>query len=82
LSDSDELSDFTERWSDASTEEGSEELRQQVPRMVSEGDERPSPFPARVDLHPGRWPRAPVIANVAIARELAGLCWSLAVMDP
>jgi transposase len=24
----------------------------------------------------------PVIANVAIARELAGWCWSLAVMDP
>jgi hypothetical protein len=23
----------------------------------------------------------PVIANVAIARELAGWCWSLAVMD-
>ena len=26
--------------------------------------------------------KKPVIANVAIARELAGWCWSLAVMDP
>jgi transposase len=25
--------------------------------------------------------KTPVIANVAIARELAGWCWSLAVMD-
>ncbi|HEY8788109.1 MAG TPA: hypothetical protein VIM10_03100 [Actinopolymorphaceae bacterium] len=25
--------------------------------------------------------KRPVIANVAIARELAGWCWSLAVMD-
>jgi hypothetical protein len=25
--------------------------------------------------------KKPVIANVAIARELAGWCWSLAVMD-
>jgi transposase len=25
--------------------------------------------------------RKPVIANVAVARELAGWCWSLAVMD-
>ena len=26
--------------------------------------------------------KRPVVANVAIARELAGWCWSLAVMDP
>jgi transposase len=26
-------------------------------------------------------PESPVIANVAIARDLAGWCWSLAVMD-
>jgi transposase len=26
--------------------------------------------------------KKPVVANVAIARELAGWCWSLAVMDP
>jgi transposase len=25
--------------------------------------------------------KRPVVANVAIARELAGWCWSLAVMD-
>jgi len=25
--------------------------------------------------------RKPVIANVAVARELAGWCWSQAVMD-
>jgi transposase len=25
--------------------------------------------------------KKPVVANVAIARELAGWCWSLAVMD-
>jgi hypothetical protein len=25
--------------------------------------------------------KRPVIANVAIARELAGWCWSLAVLD-
>jgi hypothetical protein len=25
--------------------------------------------------------KAPVIANIAIARELTGWCWSLAVMD-
>jgi hypothetical protein len=25
--------------------------------------------------------KRPVIANVAVARELAGWCWSLAVMD-
>ena len=25
--------------------------------------------------------KRPVIANIAIARELAGWCWSLAVMD-
>jgi len=25
--------------------------------------------------------KKPVVANVAVARELAGWCWSLAVMD-
>ena len=25
--------------------------------------------------------KTPVVANVALARELAGWCWSLAVMD-
>jgi hypothetical protein len=27
------------------------------------------------------WNKRPVIANVAIARELTGWCWSLAVLD-
>jgi transposase len=35
-----------------------------------------------VSIKPGtRNKKDPVIANVAIARELAGWCWSLAVMD-
>jgi transposase len=52
-----------------------------------------APAAARARGHAGnqrlhqRWPhftdrkKDPVIANVAIARELAGWCWSLAVMD-
>jgi hypothetical protein len=32
-------------------------------------------------LHLNDRRKDPVIANVAIARELAGWCWSLAVMD-
>jgi len=52
-----------------------------------------APAAARVRGHAGnqrlhqRWlhfaerKKKPVIANVAIARELAGWCWSLAVMD-
>jgi transposase len=52
-----------------------------------------APAPARARGHAGnqrlhqRWlhftdrRKKPVIANVAIARELAGWCWSLAVMD-
>jgi hypothetical protein len=50
-------------------------------------------MPARVRGHEGntrlhgRWntftarKKKPVIANVAIARELAGWCWSLAVLE-
>jgi transposase len=53
-----------------------------------------APVAARARGHAGnqrlhqRWvhftqrKKDPVIANVAIARELAGWCWSLAVMDP
>ena len=53
-----------------------------------------APAAARARGHAGnrrlheRWLRfterkkRPVVANVAIARELAGWCWSLAVMDP
>lgn len=52
-----------------------------------------APAAARVRGHAGnerlhqRWKnfqarkKRPVIANVAIARELAGWCWSLAVLD-
>ena len=52
-----------------------------------------APMPARVRGHEGnhrlhqRWmvftdhKKKPVVANVAIARELAGWCWSLAVME-
>jgi len=52
-----------------------------------------APMPARVRGHEGntrlhgRWntfiarKKKPVIANVAIARELAGWCWSLAVLE-
>ena len=52
-----------------------------------------APMPARVRGHEGntrlhaRWnaftvrKKRPVIANVAIARELAGWCWSLAVLE-
>jgi transposase len=52
-----------------------------------------APLPARARGHEGnlrlhaRWKafdargKRPVVANVAIARELAGWCWSLAVMD-
>ena len=48
-----------------------------------------APAAARARGHAGnqRWLRLserekkPVIANVAVARELAGWCWSLAVMD-
>ena len=42
---------------------------------------RRQPAPARPLGHLHRPPQAPVIANVAIARELAGWCWSLAVLD-
>ena len=31
--------------------------------------------------HRGGRQKRPVIANAAIARELAGWCWSLAVLD-
>jgi transposase len=59
--------------------------------MRARWDHAPAPARARGDLgnrrlH-ARWVRfddrhkRPVIANVAIARELAGWCWSLAVMD-
>jgi hypothetical protein len=53
----------------------------------------PTPAAARARGHAGnqrlhqRWlhlsarKKKPVVANVAIARELAGWCWSLAVMD-
>ena len=34
-----------------------------------------------VDAAPGAVGARPVIANAAIARELAGWCWSLAVLD-
>ena len=59
--------------------------------MRERWDLAPAPARARGDagnrrLH-ARWVRfndrgkRPVIANVAVARELAGWCWSLAVMD-
>ncbi|MGU3583623.1 IS110 family transposase [Rhodococcus sp. C26F] len=59
--------------------------------MRSRWDQAPAAARVRGDegnrrLH-GRWVgflerrKRPVIANVAIARELAGWCWSLAVMD-
>jgi transposase len=59
--------------------------------MRSRWDHAPAAARARGDagnrrLH-DRWVRfnehgkRPVIANVAIARELAGWCWSLAVLD-
>jgi hypothetical protein len=53
-----------------------------------------APAAARARGHAGnrrlheRWLRfterkkRPVVANVAVARELAGWCWSLTVMDP
>lgn len=59
--------------------------------MRSRGDRAPAAARARGDagnrrLH-SRWVsflerrKRPVVANVAVARELAGWCWSLAVMD-
>lgn len=59
--------------------------------MPSRWDQAPAAARARGDegnrrLH-GRWVgflerrKRPVVANVAIARELAGWCWSLAVME-
>ena len=59
--------------------------------MRARWDHAPAAARARGDLanrrlH-ARWVRfddrnkRPVIANVAIARELAGWCWSLAVID-
>jgi transposase len=60
-------------------------------RSASAWISEPTPRRARGDegnrrLH-NRWvgfiqrKKRPVIANVAIARELAGWCWSLAVME-
>ena len=50
------------------------------------GRRGPEGLPGTHRLHE-RWTRfidrrkRPVVANVAVARELAGWCWSLAVMD-
>ncbi|MCA1836732.1 MAG: IS110 family transposase [Actinobacteria bacterium] len=61
------------------------------PVMRARWDQAPAPARARGDLGNRRlhhrWVafdarnKPPTIANVAIARELAGWCWSLAVMD-
>jgi hypothetical protein len=40
---------------------------------------QPPPAPTLADLQARG--KKPVIANVAIARELAGWCWSLTVLD-
>ena len=43
------------------------------------GAGQPAAAPPLGQVH--RPPQAPTVANVAIARELAGWCWSLAVLD-
>jgi hypothetical protein len=59
--------------------------------MQARWDQAPAAARARGDLgnrrlH-NRWigflqrKKRPVVANVAIARELAGWCWSLAILD-
>jgi len=50
------------------------------PAARARGDQGNRRLHARWDSFTARRKR-PAIANVAIARELAGWCWSLAVMD-